>query len=112
MATYNAIKYNVDYGGFAGALMPLATFTSDGSDSTASFTSGIDSTYKEYIFKCIDIHPGNDDVRFTFQADTGTNTNYNQTITSTNFAATPGEMMGDALPRVTLLPPTLRSHWH
>ena len=50
MATYNAIKYNVDYGGFAGSLMPLSTFTSDGSDATATFTSGIDSTYNEYLF--------------------------------------------------------------
>ena len=47
MANYHDIKYNVDYAGLAGALMPLATFTSDGSDATASFTSSIDSTYKE-----------------------------------------------------------------
>ena len=50
MATYNAIKYNVDYGGFAGNIIPLATFTSDGSDSNATFTSGIDSSFDEYLF--------------------------------------------------------------
>ena len=31
-------------------LVLISTFTSDGSDATASFTSGIDSTYKEYLF--------------------------------------------------------------
>ena len=72
------------------SLVLLETQTASSSD-TLSFTSNIDSTYKEYIFKCIDIHPATDDVRFTFQADTGTNTNYNQTITWTNFAANHGE---------------------
>ena len=47
MANYHDIKYNVDYGGNAGSLFLLSTFTSDGSDATASFTSSIDSTYKE-----------------------------------------------------------------
>jgi len=54
--------------------------------STISFTSGIDSTYKEYVFYFVNIHPSAESV-FSFQADTGTNTNYNQTITSTSFRA-------------------------
>ena len=33
----------------------LATETASSSD-TISFTSGIDSTYKEYVFKFIDVH--------------------------------------------------------
>jgi|TARA_B100001094_G_C18004765_1_gene707042 hypothetical protein len=54
--------------------------------ATVSFTSGIDSTYKEYLFIYNNIHPAtNGEVDFSFQADTGTNTNYNQTITSTSF---------------------------
>ena len=85
MAVYNAIKYNVDYGGNAGSLIPISTFTSDGSDATASFTSGIDSTYKEYLFIFTNIHPETNDITFQFQVDTGTNTNYNQTITSSSF---------------------------
>ena len=52
------------------------------SSATISFTSGIDSTYKEYIFYFVNIHPSSDSAEFSFQADTGTNTNYNQTITS------------------------------
>ena len=69
----------------AGVWNLIETFTSDGSDATADFTSGIDSTYDEYVFKFINIHPETDDVQFQFQADTGTNTSYNQTITSTFF---------------------------
>jgi len=56
-------------------------------DSDISFTSGIDSTYKEYLFTFKNLHPATDDTRVSFQVDTGTNTNYNQTITSTVFRA-------------------------
>ena len=55
------------------------------SDATISFTSGIDSTYKEYVFTFVNIHPEADQKRITFQVDTGTNTSYNQTITSSTF---------------------------
>jgi len=88
MATYASIKYDMTLSSNAtggGSLVLLSTQTAS-SSSTISFTSGIDSTYKEYIFKFINIHPSAESV-FTFQADTGTNTNYNQTITSTSFRA-------------------------
>ena len=85
MATYNAIKYNVDYGGNAGSLIPLSTFTSDGSDATADFTSGIDSTYKEYLFIYNNIHPEDNDITFQFQVNASGGSGYNETITSTSF---------------------------
>ena len=69
-----------------GSLVLISTQTAS-SSSTIDFTSGIDSTYKEYIFKFIDINPATDNVSFSFQADTGTNTNYNQTMTTTFFRA-------------------------
>ena len=69
-----------------GALTLLSTQTAS-SSSTIDFTSGIDSTYKEYIFKFYDIHPATDGTDFSFQVETGTNTDYNQTITSTYFRA-------------------------
>jgi hypothetical protein len=47
-----------------GSLKLISTFTSDGSDDTASFTSGIDSTYKEYLFVFSDIHSQNDGAQF------------------------------------------------
>ena len=67
-----------------GAMTLLETQTAS-SSSTISFTSNIDSTYKEYVFKFYDINPATDSAKFSFQADTGTNTSYNQTITSTFF---------------------------
>jgi len=78
----------------AGNLVLLSTETAS-SSATISFTSGIDSTYKEYIFKFYDIHPATDDTRLTFQSDTGTNTSYNQTITSTCFQAKHSEADDD-----------------
>ena len=56
------------------------------SSASVSITSGIDSTYKEYIFVFNNIHPASGS-HFSFQGDTGTNTNYNQTITSSFFQA-------------------------
>jgi len=69
-----------------GSLVLLSTQTAS-SSSTIDFTSDIDSTYKEYQFHFIDIHPSGDGTKFQFQVDTGTNTSYNQTITSTSFYA-------------------------
>jgi hypothetical protein len=69
-----------------GSMTLLQTQTAS-SSSTIDFTSNIDSTYDVYVFKFIDIHPDTADASFTFQADTGTNTSYNQTITSTSFLA-------------------------
>ena len=68
-----------------GSLSHIATQTAS-SSASVSFTSGIDSTYKEYIFYFVNLHPSSGQ-KFQFQADTGTNTNYNQTITSTSFNA-------------------------
>ena len=73
-----------------GSLTHIATQTAS-SSASLSFTSGIDSTYKEYIFYFVNIHPANDGANFQFQGDTGTNTNYNQTITSTMFMANHNE---------------------
>ena len=71
--------------GLSGGSMNLISTQTASSSSTIDFTSGIDSTYDEYVFKFYNIHPATDGSQFTFQADTGTNTNYNQTITSTHF---------------------------
>jgi len=86
-----AIKFNsnnngLETGDLGGSLVLISEQTAS-SSATIDFTSGIDSTYKEYVFKFIDIHPATDSAHLTFQADTGTNTNYNQTITSTFFRA-------------------------
>tara|TARA_B100001093_G_C26711466_1_gene963604 strand:- start:506 stop:1099 length:594 start_codon:yes stop_codon:yes gene_type:complete len=87
MAVYNAIKYNHDFSGNAGNLTLLSTFTSDGSDATASFTSLIDSTYEEYLFVLNSIHAETDDKHLTFQTSTNGGSSYGVTLTNTNFSS-------------------------
>jgi hypothetical protein len=57
------------------------------SSASISFTSGIDSTYKEYIFYFVNIHAGTDRVKFQFQGSTDGGSNYNTTMTTTYFNA-------------------------
>jgi hypothetical protein len=70
----------------AGTLILLSTQTASAS-ATISFTTGLDSTYDEYIFKFIDIHPSVDNVSFTFNMSTDSGSNYNVTKTTTAFVA-------------------------
>ena len=69
-----------------GALFLLSTQTASASASI-EFTSGIDSTYDSYVFKCIDINPATDNVYFTFNLSTDGGSNYNVTKTTTVFNA-------------------------
>ena len=79
-----------------GKMTLLATQTASGS-ANLSFTSGIDSTYDSYVFKFINIHPVTNAADFTFQADTGTNTNYNIAMTTTAFRSIHTEDDGTAV---------------
>ena len=54
-------------------------------DATLDFTSGIDSTYGEYIFKFYNIPPETDRAHFKFQVNASDATGYNETVTSTSF---------------------------
>jgi hypothetical protein len=69
-----------------GTLTLLSTQTASAS-ATISFTTGLDSTYDEYIFKFINLHPSNDSVRFEFNLSTDSGSNYNVTKTTTYFRA-------------------------
>ena len=66
------------------------------SSATLSFTSGIDSTYDEYVFKFYDIHPATDSTDFSFQGNAAGGSGYNETITSTFFRAYHGDDDGGA----------------
>jgi len=57
------------------------------SDASISFTSGIDSTYKEYVFYFNNIHPATDNAHFQFNLSTDSGSNYNVTKTTTLFKA-------------------------
>jgi len=69
-----------------GTLILLSTQTASAS-ATIDFTSGLDSTYDEYIFKFINIHPATDNVFLTFNMSTDGGSNYNVTKTTTYFRA-------------------------
>ena len=60
----------------------ISSQTASGS-SSISFTSGIDSTYRTYMFKFINIHPQTDDVSFQMNMSTDGGSNYNVTKTTT-----------------------------
>tara|TARA_Y100000004_G_scaffold36213_1_gene38843 strand:+ start:155 stop:760 length:606 start_codon:yes stop_codon:yes gene_type:complete len=57
------------------------------SSASLSITSGIDSTYKEYIFVFNNMHPETDDQKFTFNFSIDSGSNYNVTKTTAAFRA-------------------------
>ena len=86
-----AIKFNssnngLETGDIGGSLVLISEQTAS-SSANISFTSGIDSTYKEYQFHFINIHAQTDDTFGTFQASTDGGSNYNTTATTTFFQA-------------------------
>ena len=68
-----------------GAMTLLSTETAS-SSATISFTSGIDSTYDEYVFKFINVKPATDGKKFSVGFRDGS-TNYDATKTTTYFYA-------------------------
>jgi hypothetical protein len=76
-----------------GTLILLSTQTASAS-ATISFTTGLDSTYDEYVFKFINIHPSISDFP-AFQASTDGGSNYGVTATTTFFRAQHDEASTD-----------------
>jgi hypothetical protein len=68
-----------------GSMVLLSTQTASAS-SSISFTSGIDSTYKEYMFILNNIHTS-DQTNFLFQTSTDGGSSYGVTCTTTFFLA-------------------------
>ncbi len=56
------------------------------SSASVEFTSGIDSTYDEYMFVCTDIGPATNNSEFGFQVNVVGETGYNETVTSSFFS--------------------------
>ena len=71
----------------AGGSLKFISKATASSSASIEFTSGIDSTYKEYVFYFHSIHPQNDDssLSVTFSTDGGST--YGLTKTSTYFRA-------------------------
>jgi len=85
----------LDSGIATGSMTLIKTLTAS-SSGTLSFVDGassvvFDGTYKEYVFKFIDIHPSADDSNIQFQVSINGGTNYNVAVTSTCFLAQHGE---------------------
>ena len=72
--------------GVSGSSLVLLETQTASSSATVSFTSNIDSTYKEYIFKFIDIHPATNNAEFSVGFRDGS-TDYDATKTTTVFEA-------------------------
>ena len=72
--------------GLSGGTMNLISTQTASGSANISFTSGIDSTYDEYVFKFYDIHPSSSSqLKCNFSTDSGSN--YNATKTTTSFVA-------------------------
>ena len=70
-----------------GAMTLLETQTAS-SSSTIDFTSGIDSTYDEYVFRFYNFHPQNNAIRLKFNASDDTSSHsYDVVKTTTMFNA-------------------------
>jgi len=86
----NASLDNITTIAGAGDMVLISSQTASASASI-SFTSGIDSTYKEYQFYFVNINPSTDEVYFTFQTSTNGGSSYDVSLTSTYFHTYHGE---------------------
>ena len=84
----NGVKNATAFGSITGLgnLVFISRSTAS-SSSSLSITSGINSTYKEYIFMFNNIHPASDNVAFQVNFSTDGGSNYNVTKTTTYFSA-------------------------
>jgi hypothetical protein len=80
----NVTSYNAAIA--LGNMILISSQTASNSASI-SFTTGINSTYKEYQFWFINIRPATNNVDFQFNGSTDSGSNYNVTKTSTSFNA-------------------------
>ena len=76
---------------FSGAGPKLILSQTASSSASISFTSDIDSTYDHYMFVFVNINPATDATGFQFQVNASGESGFNETITSTAFAAWHGE---------------------
>jgi hypothetical protein len=66
--------------------IPTLISTATASNATnVDITSGIDSTYDEYMFVFTDVGPATDGVRFSFQVNAAGASGFNETMTTTFF---------------------------
>ena len=95
-----ALKFNSNNNGLetgdVGGSLVLISETTASNSSAVNFTSGIDSTYKEYQFHFTDIHPASGNSAFMFNLSADGGSNYNVTKTTTAFWAAHNEAGSDS----------------
>ena len=99
-AASEAIRFNSSANGLetasaGGALVKISSVTAS-SSASVSFTSGIDSTYKEYIFFFNNLHPASNS-NLQFQTSTNGGSSYGVTATTTFVYASHQENDGEAI---------------
>ena len=70
-----------------GSTMVFISSQTASASSSIEFTSGIDSTYDEYVFYFVNINPATDNTKFQFNLSIDGGSNYNVTKTTTFFRA-------------------------
>jgi hypothetical protein len=80
----NVTAYNA---AIATGNMVLISSQTASNSASISFTTGIDSTYKEYQFWFVNMHPATANIDFQFNGSTDGGSNYNVTKTTTMFHA-------------------------
>ena len=88
LSAVTALPASVSGGG-----LNLISSQTASSSATIDFTSGIDSTYKEYIFKFYDVHPSTQS-SFVFNMSVDSGSNYNVAKTTTYYHASNNEAGG------------------
>ena len=81
---FNSSANGLETASAGGNLVKIASTTAS-SSASVSFTSGIDSTYKEYIFFFNNMHPATNDTSFNINFSIDGGSNYNVAKTTTYF---------------------------
>ena len=76
--------------------MTLITTNTSSDAASSDFTTGIDNTYKLYIFKWYDVGPATDGALLMLNFSTDGGSNYNMTKTTSYFLSQHTEADGDA----------------
>ena len=74
-----------------GSTMVFISSQTAAASSSIEFTSGIDSTYDEYVFYFVNINVSANADNFTFQVNASGQTGFDETMTTTSFRAYHGE---------------------
>ena len=93
MTTYSSLKYDHPFSSNATGTGSLTLISSQTASASASisFTTGIDSTYDEYIFKFINLHPSVDQAKTRIDFSTDGGSTYSVTKTTSFFFANNNE---------------------